>query len=516
MGRPRRSTEPELPVEYPRAAQYVRMSTEDQIYSTENQAIAIASYAALRNIDIVRSYIDKAKSGISLNRRRALRELINDVKAGQADYQIILVYDVSRWGRFQDADESAYYEFICKQAGIRVVYCAEEFENDNGLASTIAKNVKRAFAADFSRQLSKKVFAAQILLVGLGFRQGGPACYALRRELFDVTGQSRGILKHGQRKAIQSDRVILKAGPVEEQELVRRVFREFVIERKCESRIARELGTEGITNQYGRPWTSWAIRYMLRNEHYIGNNIYNRANFRFGQNRKENPPHLWVRSRAAFEPIVDPSLFAKAQKIIARRRLVLSNSQMIEGLKTLWKEKGTLSRALIDKADNLPCHTIYINRFGSLREAYARIGYQPETLKYHDGRKAVVVTLVEFRSELVDALEDAGVAAALNNETGVLTLNGRTKVSIGIARCHLQRDRFPRWAIGRPVDQTANRVVVVRMDEANDGVLDYFLLPPNKLRGVSLLLGERNPANVLAYQHETFDEMIKALTRTKP
>jgi DNA invertase Pin-like site-specific DNA recombinase len=487
------------------------MSTEDQIYSTENQAIAIASYAALRNIDIVRSYIDKARSGISLSRRRALRELINDVKAGQADYQIILVYDVSRWGRFQDADESAYYEFICKQAGIRVTYCAEEFENDNGLASTIAKNVKRAFAADFSRQLSRKVFAAQIRLVSLGFRQGGPPAYGLRRELFDQAGQSRGLLKQGQRKAIQSDRVLLKAGPVEEQELVRRIFRDFVIERKCESRIARDLRNEGITNQYGRPWTSWSIRYLLRNEHYIGNNIYNRANFRLGQNRKENPPHLWVRSRATFDPIVDPSLFALAQKRIARRRLVFSNSQMIEGLKKLLKEKGMLSRTLIDKADDLPSHTVYIKRFGNLREAYA-----PETLKYHDGRKGVIVTLVEFRSELVDALEAAGVAVALNSETGVLTLKGTTTVSIAIARCHLQRDRFPRWAIGRPVDQTVNRVVVVRMDEANDAVLDYFLLRPKKLRGVSLLLGERNPANVLAYRHETFDEMIDALMRAKP
>jgi DNA invertase Pin-like site-specific DNA recombinase len=38
----------------------------------------------------------------------------------------VLVYDVSRWGRFQDIDESAHYEFVCKQAGIKVAYCAED------------------------------------------------------------------------------------------------------------------------------------------------------------------------------------------------------------------------------------------------------------------------------------------------------------------------------------------------------------------------------------------------------
>jgi hypothetical protein len=33
---------------------------------------------------------------------------------------VILVLDVSRWGRFQDIDESAYYEFLCRRAGMQV------------------------------------------------------------------------------------------------------------------------------------------------------------------------------------------------------------------------------------------------------------------------------------------------------------------------------------------------------------------------------------------------------------
>jgi DNA invertase Pin-like site-specific DNA recombinase len=160
--------------EFARAAQYLRMSTELQKYSTEHQALVIGAYAVQHNISIVRSYIDKARTGISASRRHALKQLLYDIKTGQADYDLVLVYDVSRWGRFLDADESAYYEFICKQAGIRVLYCAEEFENDNGLVSTIVKNIKRAMASEFSRELSVKVHAGQIRLVSLGFRQGGP------------------------------------------------------------------------------------------------------------------------------------------------------------------------------------------------------------------------------------------------------------------------------------------------------------------------------------------------------
>ena len=102
-----------------RAAQYVRMSTEHQQYSTENQADAIRQYAERRGFEIVRTYADEGKSGLRLEGRDALKQLIADVQNGAADFTAILVYDVSRWGRFQDADESAYYEYICKRAGIR-------------------------------------------------------------------------------------------------------------------------------------------------------------------------------------------------------------------------------------------------------------------------------------------------------------------------------------------------------------------------------------------------------------
>jgi hypothetical protein len=89
-----------------RAAQYVRMSTEHQQYSTHNQSDTIRDYAERRGIEIVRTYADEGKSGLSIGGRTALQRLIADVEGGAADFEVILVYDVSRWGRFQDADES--------------------------------------------------------------------------------------------------------------------------------------------------------------------------------------------------------------------------------------------------------------------------------------------------------------------------------------------------------------------------------------------------------------------------
>src|ERR1700723_2961202 len=185
-----------------RVVEYVRMSTEHQQYSTENERKIIRQYAEARGRIIVQTCPDAGKSALRIDGRDALKELIHDVESGQADFSPILVYDVSRWGRFQDADESAYYEYICRRANIEVHYCAEQFENDGSPVSTIVKGVKRAMAGEYSRGLSAKVFIGQCRLVELGYRQGGSAGFGLRRMLRDVNGNRKGLLKIGEEKSI--------------------------------------------------------------------------------------------------------------------------------------------------------------------------------------------------------------------------------------------------------------------------------------------------------------------------
>src|SRR5438067_238869 len=149
------------------APRYLRMSTEHQQYSMDNQSEAINLYAQEHNMEIVRTYSDAGKSGLTLEHRPGLRELLQDVEGGSPAYRVILVYDVSRWGRFQDADESGYYEYRCRRVNIAVHYCAESFPNDGSLSAALLKTLKRAMAAEYSRELSAKVFAGQARLIEL-------------------------------------------------------------------------------------------------------------------------------------------------------------------------------------------------------------------------------------------------------------------------------------------------------------------------------------------------------------
>ena len=140
-----------------RAALYVRTATEHQQYSTDTQSDKIRNYARKRGIEIVRTYTDEGKSGLSIFERTGLQKLLSDVNSGRADFNLVLVYDISRWGRFLDPGEGAYYEDICKRAGIEIIYCAEQCGDDSASVSTIVRAIKRSMADEYKRELSVRI-----------------------------------------------------------------------------------------------------------------------------------------------------------------------------------------------------------------------------------------------------------------------------------------------------------------------------------------------------------------------
>ena len=177
--------------------------------------------------------------------------MLEDAKRDESGFDTILVYDISRWGRFQNPDQSASIEFACQEANVEVHYCMEQFVNDGSPVSNIIKAVKRSMAAEYSRELSNKVFAGQCRLIEIGFRQGGMAGYGLRRMRVDQNREPQGLLHRGQYKSLQTDRAILVPGPEEEVETVRWMYRQFVNGGKLEGEIAALLNEQGIKTDPG-------------------------------------------------------------------------------------------------------------------------------------------------------------------------------------------------------------------------------------------------------------------------
>ena len=500
-----------------RAAQYVRMSTDHQRYSTANQQAVIATYAAERNVDVVRTYVDAGRSGLTIAGREGLQQLIADVQFGRANFDCIFVYDVSRWGRFQDADESAYYEFVCKRAGINVHYCADEFENDGSLSSTIPKVVKRAAAADFSRQLSKKVFIGQCRITELGFWHGGAPAFGLRRELLSESGHSRGSLETGQRKALQTDRIILKPGPASERRIVRRIFRMLVSERKGFKEIATELNADQVATARGNPWAGQTILKVLTNEAYIGNIVFNRMSYKLQQKAIKNPPDMWIRREHALPPIIPPAIFAKAQEIIADRRQAVTDQEVLDRLAALRSRKGHLSSKLISKAPGLLNPTTLITRFGSLTAAYKQIGFQPAPryrwLEIETRMRFLIETAV---ADLITELSGKGIQATFEPQGRVLSLDGSAvTVTIGAARSLCEGHAGKRWRVKTDRSATTDWTLIFRMDETNTDLRDYYMLPTSEIarsRVKKLRMTSRVFTN--SSRLETLEDVADALEAT--
>jgi len=484
---------------------YVRMSTDHQKYSTENQADAIREYADRHNIEIIETYTDSGKSGLKLEGRDALKRLIDDVQAGTAIFSMILVLDVTRWGRFQDADESAYYEYICRRAGIDVQYVAEQFENDGSPVSTIVKGVKRAMAGEYSRELSTKVFAGQCRLIELGYRQGGPAGYGLRRVLIDEQGQQKAELKRGEHKSLQTDRVILVPGPADEVETVQWIYRAFTEEGMQESQIAAILNQRKIVTDLDRPWSRGTVHEVLTNEKYIGNNVFNRTSFKLKKRRVVNTPEMWVRADGVFEAVIEPSHFYTAQGIIRERGRKFSDEEMLGKLRKLHEQHGWLSGLVINESEDMPSSSVYSHRFGSLIRAYELIGYTPERdYRYIEINRHLRKTYAAIVEDTIRKIKALGGTVRREITSDLLFINDELKVSVIICRCHQTQAGSYRWNIHLDTGLLPDITVAIRMDASNETALDYYLLPAIDIENPKMRLAENNGLGLDAYR---FDEL---------
>ena len=456
-----------------RVAEYVRMSSEHQQYSTLNQSAAIEAYATAHLMTVVTSYRDEGRSGLRLDGRHALQKLLADVRAGSCGFEAVLVFDVSRWGRFQNGDEAAYHEFVCHLGGVRVIYINEPFSNDNSPLTSVLKGLKRAMAAEYSRELSAKVFTGQCQLIKLGYRQGGAAGYGLRRMRVDAQGNHLGILERGQHKAHITDRVILVPGPASEVAVVHGMYRDFLAG-VGEARIAKGLNAIGILNAEGKAWRRHHVSMVLSNEKYVGNNIFARTTSKLRRRRDPKPEHEWIRRNASFEPVVSPRTFAKARERFRLRGSPLTDEDALLPLRRILLREGRLSTLLIQKEPDTLSIPALVRRFGGLRQIYTRLGFVADkSLNYADIR----FRLRDLRAELMAQVTDLLILRGLTvlPEGMQLRVDDAWTVSVTVVQASFYQHRA-RWYV-RQHPQDSDIVVFVRMSGDGTAIEDFVVAP---------------------------------------
>jgi DNA invertase Pin-like site-specific DNA recombinase len=479
-----------------RAAAYARMSTDRQNHSIRHQLALIDLYARDHDLELVKEYVDEGKSGLAINGRDGLRSLMTDVIGGAADFQFVLVYDVSRWGRFQDVDESAHYEFMCRKEGIEVIYCSEQFANDGSPMSAIMKMMKRVMAAEYSRELSAKVLRAQCRLVAQGYKQGGPAGYGLRRTLIDESGNVRGILNFGDRKGLQTDRVILTLGPEQEIRVVHRIFDLYLKEKMQDTKIAARLNDEGIPAEYGNPWNAHAVSVVLTSEKYCGVLIFNRSSTRLKAARVKNPESDWVRCENAFPRIISNRMHKEALAERARRLASPTREYVLETIRAIYAEHGEITKALMRKRKDSPRRNTILRLFGSYAKAYELAGVGSTRTISGMGTKHMLAPLMnKLLKDVLAIIQRTNVDVTVQSGYAgtYLTLNGSCILRVCATLCY-KHPTHPdtRWRIPIRRSTHADFVLVGKLNVANSAFDDYYLFDTARYSQRSVWLSLKN------------------------
>jgi DNA invertase Pin-like site-specific DNA recombinase len=487
------------------------MSTDHQEYSPVFQRQAIAAYALAHHIRIVSVYEDAGISGLTLRERPALIQLLLDVDKPKRKFTTVLVYDVSRWGRFQDVDEAAFYEFACRRAGVDVVYVAEPFENDGSPATSVLKALKRAMAAEFSREMSRKVFLGHCLNVQRGFHSGGPPGYGLRRILLDADRRIKHSLGRYEYKSVQTDRVIVAPAPDGEAALVRKIFEWYATETITGTAIARRLNDFGICNGFGRPWQGQNILNILRNEAYIGTNVYSRTTSKLTNPWERVPDQDWIRVPGAFAPVVDKRIFTAVQQKMERGRRRPTRDEIADGLRKVIKRAGKLSQATLRHYRSAPSVEQVMREFGSLNEAYKAIGYAPNLDPARSENRSI-----ERRMEKqvvgvsIEVLQSSGHEVRYEKHTDTLCLDGCLRLKLVVRSPWLVGGHLPYWVARWPECFPVDFLVYGRIERADTALLDFHMFPRGSLvPGAYTVVHRHGRSHFKAYQHPDLRRLLQ-------
>ena len=493
-----------------KGAMYIRMSTELQVESPENQERAIRSYAAQYGIEIIKTYADLGVSGINTEKREQFQTMIDDVEQGRSAFNIVLYLDESRWGRFVDSREADYHRMRLERKNVLCQSCEKPLTLTSNIADRIMTLLRDESASDYCRQLSQKVWAGQCNLVSKGFRQGGVAGFGLRRMLLDEAGRPKQELAMGQRKSLLTERVILMPGSDEDCRIVLWIYDQFIAG-ISETDIATQLNAQGVQTHFGRPWSRGTVCEVLTNEKYVGNNLFNRTSGKMKSRAKPNPESEWVRKERAFEPVVDMERFYTVQGIYRERNKKTTDEELLQGLRDLYARQGRLSALIIDEADFLPPCSLIRNRFGGLLRVYQMIGYTPKRdYQYVAINQRLRALHAEIVTDVVRNIESlCGRRIPIDQESSLLELNNNLFVSVVISRCFTTPAGIRRWKIRFDSGLRPDVTVAVRMDIRNEVIQDYYILPALEFSDGQLKLSEENAGFLDGFRTDTLDYLLK-------
>jgi site-specific DNA recombinase len=265
------------------AALYLRCSTDMQDGSIEQQRKELEQYAAKNGYTIVREFVDEAQSGVTFLDRPAFNEMVSSVENRLAEFQHVLTYDESRWGRGRNPRWNNYWKMHFDRYGVKVVLVHTSSSSGDDIGSYVMEVVESAEASEYSKKLSRATLRGAIDNARRGFSCGGSAPFGYNRVAVDkVTGKKLRILLQGEQIREREEKTVWDLGDPLEVETVRKIF-DLRIKGLGYVAIADQLNRDGIPppkrgrwRNKDQKWSGGTIKVILENPAYCGCRVFNR------------------------------------------------------------------------------------------------------------------------------------------------------------------------------------------------------------------------------------------------
>jgi hypothetical protein len=217
-----------------------------------------------------------------------------------------------------------------------------------------------------------------------------------------------------------------------------------------------------------------------------------------------------------YEPIVDRSIFQKARLLLNEQYVRLSDEQLLKKLREALAVNGKLSVSIMSGMDGMPSAGLYAYRFGSLREAFRRVGYvnSERDFDYLDARQESDAELSRQASLISTRIRALGAAAIFDADTKVMTVDGKLAISLRMARYYIAPRYAPAWLVHRRIVEPTGLILAMRLDERTNGeVMDYFLLPLEEMAKERINLTATSRSRFAAYRCPTVDDVLRAMMK---
>ncbi len=277
---------------------YARYSSDmqDTSDSIEVQISECKKYALAHEILLVNEpYVDRAETGTSTENRKSYQELLLLAQSHDRNFDIILTFHTSRWGR---GIQSEIDEYLIEKNGIKIIAVSQPFTADDAVESVFMKGILRKIDAYYSMQASKYTHAYQSANAVNGFKNGGaaPDGYAME---YVPTGKKDRLGKEKMKSRLALD---TQTGKFDVTKQPRHKLIEFTFLHAHQGKglrwLTRAIYQHGWRSRYSDdPLSPATIRTWLTNPAYTGYMVWNRVKFfRRNGNRtyKHNPVSKWV------------------------------------------------------------------------------------------------------------------------------------------------------------------------------------------------------------------------------